>query len=133
MRKFLVSMLIIAAITVTWLQSAVPCESCDGEGISMLKQLYPWCAVLFAILLLAAVRKKSSLLVLLAGLALWYPLSVGWHAICGHESYALILLPMSLPALLPLGIGYAYARKEADFILLILYFLALIPAVLYSA
>ncbi|MBR1981545.1 MAG: hypothetical protein IKA23_02185 [Akkermansia sp.] len=94
-------MLIIAAITVTWLQSAAPCESCDGEGITMLKQVYPWCAVLFAILLLAAVRKKSSLLVLLAGIALWYPLSMGWHGICGHESYATILLSMSLLVLLP--------------------------------
>lgn len=123
----------ILAVTGAWLLVASPEESCYPEGIAELKQLYPWCAVLFAILLLAAVRKKSSILVLLAGLALWYPLSVGWHAICGHESYALILLPMSLPALLSLGIGYAYARKEADFILLILYFLALIPAVLYSA
>lgn len=133
MRKFLVSVLIIAAITVTWLQSAAPCESCDGEGITMLKQVYPWCAALFAILLLTAVRKKSSLLVLLAGLALWYPLSMGWHAICGHESYATILLPMSLLVLLPLGIGYTYARKEVDFILLILYFLALLPAIIYLA
>lgn len=123
----------IPAVTGAWLLVASPAESCHPEGITMLKQLYPWCAVLFAILLLAAVKKKSSLLVLLAGLALWYPLSVGWHTICGHESYAPILLPMSLQALLPLGIGYAYARKEVDFILLILYFLGLLPAIIYLA
>lgn len=123
----------IPAVTGAWLLVASPAESCHPEGITMLKQLYPWCAVLFAILLLASARRKSTLIVLLAGVVLWYPLSVGWHTICGHESYATILLPMSLLVLLPLGIGYAYARKETDFILLILYFLALIPAVLYSA
>lgn len=123
----------ILAATGAWLMVAPLAESCHPEAITELKQLYPWCAVLFAILLLASVRRKSTLLILLAGVALWYPLSVGWHGICGHESYATILLPMSLLVLLPLGIGYAYARKEVDFILLILYFLALLPAIIYLA
>ncbi len=133
MRYFTAINLIVAfgISCILWL--AQPCESCNAEIIAAQKQIHPWCAALYAILLLAATRKKSTQLVLLAGCALWYPLSLGWHGVCGHESYAMVILLHSLLVLPPLGIGYAYARKEVDFCLVVLYFLALIPAIIFLA
>lgn len=131
MRYFTAINLIVATGIGYILWHAQPCESCNAEIIAVQKQLYPWCAALYAILLLAATRKKSTQLVLLAGCALWYPLSLGWHGVCWHESYAMVILPLSLLVLPPLGIGYAYARKEVDFCLVVLYFLALIPAIIF--
>lgn len=42
----------ILAATGAWLMVAPLAESCHPEAIAELKQLYPWCAVLFTILLL---------------------------------------------------------------------------------
>lgn len=83
--------------------------------------------------MLFAFRRKSSLLMLLAGVALWRPLALTWSCICGHESYSWIPLPLSFLILPPLGMAYSYARNEVDFILLILYFLGLLPAIIYLA
>lgn len=133
MRYFIAINLIICAGIGYVLRNANPGESCNAEGIEHLRNTFPHFAIAYTLLMLFAFRRKSSLLMLLAGVALWRPLALAWSSICGHESYSWIPLPLSFLILPPLGIGYAYARKEVDFILLILYFLGLLPAIIYLA
>lgn len=133
MRYFIAINLIICAGIGYVLRNANPGESCNAEGIEHLRNTFPHFAIAYTLLMLFAFRRKSSLLMLLAGAALWRPLALAWSSICGHESYSWIPLPLSFLILPPLCIGYAYARKEVDFILLILYFLGLLPAIIYLA
>ena len=133
MRYFIAINLIICAGIGYVLRNANPGESCNAEGIEHLRNTFPHFAIAYTLLMLFAFRRKSSLLMLLAGVALWRPLALTWSCICGHESYSWIPLPLSFLILPPLCIGYAYARKEVDFILLILYFLGLLPAIIYLA
>ena len=133
MRYFIAINLIICAGIGYVLRNANPGESCNAEGIEHLRNTFPHFAIAYTLLMLFAFRRKSSLLMLLAGAALWRPMALAWSSICGHESYSWIPLPLSFLILPPLCIGYAYARKEVDFILLILYFLGLLPAIIYLA
>ena len=133
MRYFIAINLIICAGIGYVLRNPKPGETSNTEGIEHLRNTFPHFAIAYTLLMLFAFRRKSSLLMLLAGVALWRPLALAWSSICGHESYSWIPLPLSFLILPPLGIGYAYARKEVDFILLILYFLGLLPAIIYLA
>jgi hypothetical protein len=133
MRYFIAINLLITAGIGYVLWNANPGESCNAEGVILLQYAFPYFAAAYTLLMLFAFRRKSALLALLAGVALWFPLAVAWGCVCGHESYSWIPLPLSFLILPPLGIGYAYARKEVDFILLILYFLGLLPAIIYLA
>ena len=133
MRYFIAINLIICAGIGYVLRNANPGESCNAEGIEHLRNTFPHFAIAYTLLMLFAFRRKSSLLMLLSGVALWRPLALTWGCVCGHESYSWLPLPLSFLILPPLGIGYAYARKEVDFILLILYFLGLLPAIIYLA
>jgi hypothetical protein len=78
--------------------------------------------------MLFAFRRKSSLLMLLAGAALWRPLALAWSCICGHESYSWIPLPLAFLVLPPLGMAYAYARRNWEYAICIAYLIGLIPA-----
>ncbi len=133
MRYFIAFNLIICAGIGYVLWNANPGESCNAEGIILLQYAFPYFASAYTLLMLFAFRRKSALLALLAGVALWFPLAVAWGCVCGHESYSWIPLPLSFLILPPLGMAYSYARNEVDFILLILYFLGLLPAIIYLA
>ena len=85
----------------------------------------------YTLLMLFAFRRKSSLLMLLAGVALWRPLALTWSCICGHESYSWLPLPLAFLVLPPLGMAYAYAGKNRDFASCIIYLLALLPALYF--
>ena len=131
MRYFIALNLIIFAGIGYVLWNANPGESCNAEGIIRLQFSFPYFAIAYTLLMLFAFRRKSSLLMLLAGVALWRPLALTWSCICGHESYSWIPLPLSFLILPPLGIAYAYAGKNRDFACCIIYLLALLPALYF--
>ena len=133
MRYFIAINLLITAGIAYVLWNASPGESCNAEGIILLLYTFTCFATVYALLMLLGFRRKSAILVLLAGAALWFPLAVVWHSVCGHESYSWGVWPLSFLILPPMGIGYAYARKEVGFFLLLLYFLAMTPAIIYLA
>ena len=105
MRYFIAINLIICAGIGYGLRNANPGESCNAEGIEHLRNTFPHFAIAYTLLMLFAFRRKSSLLMLLAGVALWRPLALAWSSICGHESYSWLPLPLSILILPPLGIG----------------------------
>lgn len=131
MRYFIAINLIICAGIGYVLRNANPGESCNAEGIEHLGNTFPHFAIAYTLLMLFAFRRKSSLLMLLAGAALWRPLALAWSSICGHESYDYLLFPLALLVIPPLGIAYAYAGKNRDFACCIIYLLALLPALYF--
>ena len=128
MRYFIAINLLITAGIGYVLRNANPGESCNTEGIEHLRNTFPHFAIAYTLLMLFAFRRKSTLLMLLAGVALWRPLALAWSSICGHEDYSWVPLPLALLVLPPLGTGYAYARRDGDYALCITYFIGLIPA-----
>lgn len=128
MRYFIAINLIICAGIGYVLRNANPGESCNAEGIEHLRNTFPLFAIAYTLLMLFAFRRKSSLLMLLAGAALWRPLTLAWSSICGHESYSWIPLPLSFLILPPLGMAYSYARRNWEYALCIAYLIGLIPA-----
>ena len=131
MRYFIAINLIICAGIGYVLRNANPGESCNTEGVILLQYAFPYFASAYTLLMLFAFRRKSALLALLAGVALWFPLAVAWGCVCGHASYSWIPLPLSFLILPPLGIAYAYAGKNRDFACCIIYLLALLPALYF--
>ena len=130
MRYFIAINLIICAGIGYVLRNANPGESCSAEGIELLRNTFPHFAIAYTLLMLFSFRRKSSLLMLLAGAALWRPLALAWASICGHESYDYLVLPLSLLVIPPLCIAYAYARRNWEYALCIAYLIGLIPALL---
>lgn len=128
MRYFIAINLIICAGIGYVLRNANPGESCNAEGIEHLRNTFPHFAIAYTLLMLFAFRRKSSLLMLLAGVALWFPLAVAWGCVCGHESYSWLPLPLSFLILPPLGMAYSYARRNWEYALCIAYLIGLIPA-----
>ncbi len=128
MRYFIAINLIICAGIGYVLLNANPGESCNAEGIILLQYSFPYFATAYTLLMLFGFGRRSSLLSLLAGAALWFPLAVAWGSICGHESYSWLPLPLSFLVLPPLGMAYAYSSRNWDYILCIAYLLGLIPA-----
>ena len=128
MRYFIAFNLIICAGVGYVLWNANPGESCNAEGIIQLQFSFPYFAAAYTLLMLFASQRKSTLLALLAGVALWFPLAVAWSSICGHESYNWIPLPLSYLILPPLGAAYAYATRNWDYALCIACLIGMIPA-----
>ena len=131
MRYFIAINLITCAGIGYVLRNANPGESCSPEGIELLRNTFPHFAIAYTLLMLFGFRRKSTILMLLAGVALWRPLALAWSSICGHESYSTISFPLALLILPPLGIGYAYARGNRDFALCIIYLLGLLPSLYF--
>ncbi len=128
MRYFIAINLLITAGIGYVLWNANPGESCNAEGVILLQHSFPYFATAYTLLMLFAFQRRSPMLSLLAGAALWFPLAVVWGCICGHESYSWIPLPLSFLVLPPLGMAYAYARKDWEYALCIAYLIGLIPA-----
>lgn len=128
MRYFIAINLIICAGIGYVLRNANPGESCNAEGIEHLRNTFPHFAIAYTLLMLFAFRRKSSLLMLLSGVALWRPLALTWGCVCGHESYSWLPLPLSFLILPPLGMAYAFARRNWEYALCIAYLIGLIPA-----
>lgn len=128
MRYFIALNLIICAGIGYVLWNANPGESCNAEGIIRLQFSFPYFATAYTLLMLFGYRRKSTMLTLMAGVALWFPLAVAWGSICGHESYSWIPLPLSFLILPPLGMAYSYARRNWEYALCIAYLVGLIPA-----
>ena len=131
MRYFIAINLIICAGIGYVLRNANPGESCNAEGIELLRNTFPHFAIAYTLLMLLAFRRKSTILMLLAGVSLWRPLALAWSSICGHASYDYLLFPLALLVIPPLGIAYAYAGKNRDFVCCIIYLLALLPTLYF--
>ena len=131
MRYFIaINLLIIAGIGYV-LRNANPGESCNAEGIELLRNTFPHFAIAYTLLMLFAFQRHSTLLMLLAGVAIWRPLALVWGSICGHETYSWLPLPLSFLVLPPLGIAYAYARRNWDYALCVIYLVGLLPALYF--
>ena len=79
MRYFIAINLIICAGIGYVLRNANPGESCNAEGIELLRNTFPHFAIAYTLLMLLAFRRKSTILMLLAGVSLWRPLLWLWH------------------------------------------------------
>ncbi len=130
MRYFIAINLIICAGIGYVLLNANPGESCNAEGIILLQVAFLYFATAYTLLMLFGYRRKSTMLTLMAGVALWFPLAVAWSSICGHESYSWLPLPLSFLLLPPLGMAYAYASRNWEYALFIAYLIGLIPTLI---
>ena len=128
MRYFIAINLSICAGIGYVLRNANPGESCNAEGIELLRNTFPHFAIAYTLLMLFAFRRKSTILMLLAGVSLCRPLALAWSSICGHEGYSFIPFPLTLLILPPLGIAYAYAKRNWDYALCIAHLIGSIPA-----
>lgn len=94
-------------------------ESCGFEAVLTLQTVYPYFFFGAVVLSIVGTCGKSTLLPLLTCLLMSLPAGLACHGICGHASYAWLILPCLLLSLyhLPLALKRLYTAPTVGKVL----------------